>query len=89
MSCCGSKRQQVAASASAASGAASAAAPSLNAARGPGPLGVTFVYDGVAGLIVSGRVTGRRYRFTERGARLVVDPLDAPHFDGTPKLRRA
>jgi hypothetical protein len=89
MSCCGSKRQQVVAAALPTAGIASAAASSGNVARAPGPPGVMFVYDGVAGLVVSGRVTGRRYRFTERGARLVVDPLDAPHVDGTPKLRRA
>lgn len=89
MSCCGSKRQQAVASAFGSAGTASTAVPNPNAARGPGPIGVTFVYDGVAGLIVSGPMTGRRYRFAERGARLVVDALDAPHFDGMPKLRRA
>jgi hypothetical protein len=49
---------------------------------------VLFVYDGVAGLIVTGHETGRRYRFGERGARLVIDPRDAPFLDTTPKLRR-
>jgi hypothetical protein len=47
-----------------------------------------FVYDGVAGLIVTGRATGRRYRFAKRGARLVVDPGDAALLEMTPKLRR-
>jgi hypothetical protein len=49
---------------------------------------VSFVYDGVAGVIVTGHATGRRYRFGERGARLVVDARDARFLDATPKLRR-
>ena len=88
MSCCGSKRQQLVASAYAASGTAVAAAPSPSVSHGPGPTGVTFVYDGVTGLIVTGRATGRRYRFAERGARLIVDPHDAPLLEMIPKLRR-
>lgn len=88
MSCCGSKRQQVVASAFATSGTVAAAAASPSVFHGPGPPGVTFVYDGVAGLIVIGPATGRRYRFGERGARLTVDPKDTPLLEMTPKLRR-
>lgn len=88
MSCCGSKRQQVVASAFATSGTNASAAPSPSVSHGPGPAGVLFIYDGVAGLIVTGRVTGRRYRFGERGARINVDPRDAPSLEMTPKLRR-
>jgi hypothetical protein len=49
---------------------------------------VEFIYDGAAGVIVTGHATGRRYRFGERGARLVVDARDARFLDVTPKLRR-
>jgi hypothetical protein len=48
---------------------------------------VAFVYDGVAALVVTGSATGRRYRFAARGARLMVDPQDAPAMRRTPKLR--
>lgn len=88
MSCCGSKRQQAATSAYAASSTVSVAAPRSTVPHHPGPAGVVFVYDGVAELIVTGRTTGRRYRFTERGARLIVDSHDAPLLEMTPKLRR-
>jgi hypothetical protein len=47
-----------------------------------------FVYDGVAALNITGPATGRRYRFGERGARVTVDPRDAPMLEATPKLRR-
>lgn len=89
MSCCGNRRRQVAASAFASTGTTSVAAPSPSVAHGPGGTGVLFIYDGVAGLIATGHATGRRYRFAERGARLVVDARDAPYLDRTPKLRRA
>jgi hypothetical protein len=51
------------------------------------PPGVAFVYDGVRELVVTGSVTGRHYRFAARGARLLVDALDAPTMRQTPKLR--
>jgi len=88
MSCCGSKRRQAVASAFAASGATPAAVPSPSIAHGPAASGVWFVYDGVAGLIVTGQATGQRYRFGERGARVAVDARDAALLDTTPKVRR-
>jgi hypothetical protein len=86
MSCCGSKRQQVVSNASALSATSAVATPSIS--HGPGSVGALFVYDGVAGLIITGRATGRRYRFGERGARLSVDVRDAPALATIPKLRR-
>jgi hypothetical protein len=69
---------------------APASAPASTPASAPqfaAPPGVAFVYDGVRELVVTGRVTGRRYRFAARGARLLVDALDAPTMLQTPKLR--
>jgi hypothetical protein len=84
MSCCGSKRRQIVTGTVAPLGEV-AESPALPHAA---TTGVLFVYDGVAGLIVTGRATGRRYRFGERGARVRVDARDAPSLALTPKLRR-
>jgi hypothetical protein len=51
------------------------------------PPGMPLVSDGVPELVVTGSATGRRYRFAARGARLLVDPLDAPAMRQTPRLR--
>jgi hypothetical protein len=83
MSCCGSKRQEAARNAYIGSGLALAPA----AVRGRGT-GVLFVFDGAGALVVTGSVSGRRYRFGERGARLSVDARDAPALDALPRLRR-
>ena len=39
-------------------------------------------------LTVTGRATGRCYRFPRPGARLAVDPRDAPALRGIAVLRR-
>lgn len=100
MGCCGSKRQQMVQKIYGSQGYSASAglrASAHGAARGAeapaspphfaAPAGVPFIYDGVPELIVTGGATGRRYRFAARGARLVVDPLDAPTMRQTPKLR--
>ena len=88
MSCCGSKRQEVARTAYQGSGLAPAPdTAAAAAARGPGT-GVLFVFDGAGALVVTGSVSGRRYRFAERGARLSVDARDAPALEALPRLRR-
>jgi len=91
MGCCGSKRQQLVQKIYGSQGmraqaeqAAQAPAPAPHFATPPG---VPFVYDGMAELVVTGGATGRRYRFAARGARLIVDPLDAPAMRQMPKLR--
>lgn len=48
---------------------------------------VTFEYVGSTALTVVGPVTGRRYRFDRRGARVVVDPRDRPGLARVPRLR--
>ena len=87
MSCCGSKRQQAVQAAYGGSGLAHAPEPGPSAPRGPG-MGVLFIYDGVGGMVVTGSVSGRRYRFAERGARVQVDASDAPALEAVPRLRR-
>lgn len=101
MGCCGSRRQQVVQKiyGSQGYGAAGLRASAAQSLRGPAseapagapqfamPPGVAFVYDGVRELVVTGSVTGRRYRFAARGARLLVDALDAPTMRQTPRLR--
>jgi hypothetical protein len=85
MSCCGSRRQQVV---SHAFTTPAKAAPAASVAHRPSPAGVHFVYDGLAGVVVTGLATGRRYRFGERGDRLLVDVRDAPSLAMIPQLRR-
>lgn len=98
MGCCGSKRQQVARQIQAARGSATGAQagppggrsvplPPASTVQYAVQAGVPFVYDGLAELVVTGSATGRRYRFAARGARLMVDALDAPAMRNTPKLR--
>jgi hypothetical protein len=98
MGCCGSKRQQMVQKIYGSQGYSASAQEGMRAAQGAveapagaphfaTPPGVAFVYDGVAALVVTGSATGRRYRFAARGARLMVDPQDAPAMRRTPKLR--
>lgn len=77
----------VPATAGAAGAAAPVAAVGAVATQFAAPPGVPFVYDGVAPLLVTGGATGRRYRFAERGARVLVDPLDAAGMRHLPRLR--
>lgn len=86
MACCGSGRQQVVRKDFGAGGVSSPIEP---AARGAVPgSGVVFAYYGAGELVLIGSVSGRRYRFAERGARLAVDPRDAPAFEANTRLRR-
>ena len=50
---------------------------------------VFFEYTGHTGVTVTGRVTGRPYRFPEPGARVAVDYRDAMAMMAVPVLRRA
>jgi hypothetical protein len=89
MSCCGSKRQQ------------QFPLPPRPAATNSGissvPTGVPgrvqqtvmfFTYEGETALTVTGRATGRRYRFPHAGARVAVDMRDVPGMRGVAVLRR-
>jgi len=87
MSCCGSRRQQF----------RLASQPSLTSDSPPisaGPASAqesarTFVYEGLATFTVLGRVTGKRYHFAGIGARVAVDPRDAPSLRGRAAVRRS
>jgi hypothetical protein len=37
---------------------------------------------------VIGPITGRRYRFDQRGSRVAVDPADEPSMAAVPQLRQ-
>lgn len=49
---------------------------------------IVFEYVGRTGLTAIGGVSGKRYRFEERGARVAVDPVDKPSLASVPNLRR-
>ncbi|HEU4374034.1 MAG TPA: hypothetical protein VFS02_11115 [Telluria sp.] len=86
MACCGSSRQQVARRDFGAGAVSGQGEPAARAAV-PGS-GVVFAYYGASELVVIGSVSGRRYRFAERGARLQVDARDAPALEAHTRLRR-
>ena len=86
MSCCGSKRQQAVNNAHVTSGAV--AAPAQDSYRRPVPDGEIFIYDGAARLMITGKVSGRRYQFARRGDRVLIDARDVDALAATPKLRR-
>ena len=87
MSCCGSRRQQFW-TASPASAAQSV--PVARAGLAPvQPPGRAFIFEGLATLMIIGSVTGRRYHFPRAGARVAVDPRDAPGLRGKPVIRRS
>lgn len=67
MACCGSGRRAIWAGGTA-TGKRSTE-PVLFECRSPGPL------------TIFGRITGIRYHFPGRGARIRVDPRDAPTFE--------
>ena len=52
------------------------------------PSGLTFEYIGRTRLIVTGRATGRQYRFERPGARLEVDLRDSSSIAAIPMLRK-
>jgi hypothetical protein len=88
MSCCGSRRQQFWATPQAAS--AAQARPSIPAGFAPVQRpGSSFIFEGLATVMTIGSVTGRRYHFPQAGARVAVDPRDAPGLRGKPVIRRS
>jgi hypothetical protein len=50
---------------------------------------VEFHYVGSTAMNVLGPVTRHQYRFPGPGARVAVDPRDAPSIASVPNLRRA
>jgi len=49
---------------------------------------VCFEYGGRTSLTAIGGVTGRHYRFSQPGARVIVDPRDRPSLASVPNLRQ-
>jgi hypothetical protein len=87
MSCCGSRRQQFWAMPQASGGRSVPVSPAgLAPVQQPGR---AFIFEGLATVMVIGSVTGRRYHFTHAGARVAVDPRDAPGLRGKPVIRRS
>jgi len=92
MSCCGGRRaaqrtnhqpQPVLAHERTSSGASAG-----TATRGILPLKhVTFEFNGVTSIVVTGPATGTTYRFSAKGVRLTVHAADAPSLVSVPGLR--
>ena len=85
MSCCASKRSQLAAATGLARLDQSVAAGTQRSAP---QAAMRFVYQGHTALTVVGSVTGRRYRFSHPGAELAIDPHDVRSVSSVPALRR-
>jgi hypothetical protein len=49
---------------------------------------IEFLCVGARAITVIGPVSRHQYRFAGPGARVAVDPRDAPSVDGVPNLRR-
>lgn len=62
-------------------------APASRERQPPMP-SVAFEYTGPTGMTVRGAATGALYRFERTGARLAIDPRDAPSLLAVPRLRR-
>jgi hypothetical protein len=87
MPCCGSRRQQFWTTPQASSAQSMPANPAgLAPIQQPSR---AFIFEGLATLMIIGNVTGRRYHFTHVGARVAVDPRDAPSLRGRPVIRRS
>jgi hypothetical protein len=59
-----------------------------NRSATPPALPVGFEYVGATALTVVGPITRTHYRFPSPGARVQIDPRDAPYVAGVPNLRR-
>ena len=85
MSCCGKKRRLLAAQTT------RPTVPLTNSATSTPEAPVRVValrYVGATGLAVRGPVTGTLYRFSGRGAKVLVDERDAVLFAGIRTLQR-
>ena len=87
MPCCGSRRQQFWTTPQ-----ASATSRIPETASGLAPVqrpGISFVFESLATVMITGSVTGKRYHFAHAGARVAVDPRDAPGLRGEVVIRRS
>ncbi|MCX6360462.1 MAG: hypothetical protein NT029_11670 [Armatimonadetes bacterium] len=79
--CCGEARRAVSVGTPSARATVRQASPDVSSS-------VEFEYVGATALTVDGPLTGRTYRFAEKGARLPVDGRDAFGLATVPVLRR-
>ena len=87
MSCCGSRRQQFWTTPPASAAQSMPVNPAgLAPVQRPGS---AFIFEGLATVMIIGSVTGKRYHFAHAGARVAVDPRDAPGLRGKPVIRRS
>jgi hypothetical protein len=79
MTCCGQGRGQMTMS-------GRIAGP----ARGSVPVSgvVLYQYTGASGMTVLGPISGMRYRFDQRGAKVQIDRRDLSSMAGLPNLHR-
>lgn len=84
--CCGNKRAEFQ-SQRASSGHAGAGVSSPTIPAMPSVTKVIFEYLGQTPLNVIAPVSGRRYHFASRGARITVDPRDRRALAEVPRLR--
>jgi len=87
MPCCGSRRQQFWKTRQA---SATSRIPETQAGlalvQQPGR---AFIFEGLATIMITGSVTGKPYHFAHAGARVAVDPRDAPGLRGKAVIRRS
>ena len=81
MACCGGQRAALRAGSSVGTAAEAAGAPFL-------PRANEFEYIGTGDFEITGPLTGKRYLFRGRGARVRVEPSDVASFISIPNLRR-
>jgi len=87
MPCCGSKRQQFWTTPQASATSRISETPA-GLAPVPQP-GRALIFEGLATVTITGGVTGKRYHFAHAGARVAVDPRDAPGLRGKAVTRRS
>jgi len=84
MGCCGQRRAAV----SSAPRVTQAVIRTVRPAQRISSEVTVYEYTGTTGMTVYGRASQRTYRFSQRGARVQIDPRDAPSMGGLPNLRR-
>jgi hypothetical protein len=83
--CCGNKRVEFQSQRASSGHAGAAVSQTIPAV--PSVYKVIFEYLGQAPLNVIAPVSGRRYHFASRGARITVDPRDRRALAEVPRLR--
>jgi hypothetical protein len=79
MACCGQRRAL-----------ATGGGQVIQANRLPRPVSHSALYEytGATGMTVTGSGSGMKYRFSQPGSKVQIDPRDVPSMAGLPNLRR-